>query len=84
MNHAAEPVASPFSQGGEQLPNLSLRSAWANSSMPPSEVSRPPSNAAVTFLAQIAGDTKLGALSSDMAGVALSVLYLRVASTTFL
>ena len=48
------------------------RSAAARSITPPSEVMRPPSNAAVTFLRRTAGKPKLSIVSSCMAGVARS------------
>ena len=63
-------VARVGNAGGKPLsypqPPLRLRT-------PPSDVSLLPSNAAVTFSRQIAGNEKRGALSSAMAGVALSV-----------
>src|SRR5512132_152783 len=49
------------------------RSAIARSITPPSEVRRPPSKAAVTFLACTAGNEKGGIVSSVMAGVAFAV-----------
>src|SRR5579863_1026793 len=52
------------------------RSACANSSTPPSEVNRPPSNAAVTFLRPTAGNPIRAALSSRTAGVACGILCL--------
>ena len=45
-------------------------STWASSITPPSEVMRPPSNAAVTFLRSTAGKLRGSRLSSTMAGVA--------------
>ena len=50
----------------------SRRSAWASSMTPPSELSRPPSNAAVTFLRSTAGNQNGSRVSSVMAGVARS------------
>ena len=50
----------------------SRRSAWASSMTPPSEVIRPPSKAAVTFLRSMAGNENGSRLSSLMAGVARS------------
>src|ERR1039457_6690933 len=49
------------------------RSAIARSITPPFEVSRPPSKAAVTFLASTAGNEKGRIVSSVMAGVAFAV-----------
>ena len=46
------------------------RSAIARSITPPSEVRRPPSKAAVTFLPWTAGNENSGIVSSVMAGVA--------------
>src|SRR5215217_2450048 len=46
------------------------RSAWASNMTPPSELIRPPSNAAVIFLRQTAGKQNGRRLSSVMAGVA--------------
>ena len=50
----------------------SRRSAWASNMTPPSEVIRPPSNAAVIFLRSTAGNENGSRLSSIMAGVAAS------------
>src|SRR6202790_2729516 len=49
------------------------RSAIARSITPPFEVRRPPSKAAVTFLARMAGNEKGRIVSSGMAGVAFAV-----------
>src|ERR1700724_405326 len=49
------------------------RSAIARSITPPFEVRRPPSKAAVTFLARMAGNEKGRIVSSVMAGVAFAV-----------
>src|ERR1700676_1840529 len=49
------------------------RSAIARSITPPFEVRRPPSKAAVTFLASTAGNEKGRIVSSVMAGVAFAV-----------
>src|ERR1700674_5601511 len=49
------------------------RSALARSITPPFEVRRPPSKAAVTFLARMAGNEKGRIVSSVMAGVAFAV-----------
>jgi hypothetical protein len=57
------------------------RSAAANNITPPSEVMRPPSNAAVTFLRATAGKLNYSTVSSDMAGVALPDCVKRMAST---
>ena len=54
-----------------QIP--SRRSAAANSITPPSEVIRPPSKAAVTFLRATAGKVKGSSVSSVMADVAASI-----------
>src|SRR3954471_9236876 len=51
------------------------RSAAASSITPPSDVMRPPSNAAVTFLRATAGKWNGSRLSSDMAGVAREVAW---------
>ena len=51
----------------------SRRSAIASSITPPSEVRRPPSKAAVTFLRATAGNENGRRLSSVMAGVAGAV-----------
>jgi hypothetical protein len=45
---------------------------WASNMTPPSEVIRPPSNAAVTFLRSTAGNENGSRLSSIIAGVAAS------------
>src|SRR5258705_3596295 len=50
------------------------RSAAASSMTPPSEVMRPPSNAAVSFLRAPAGKPHRPILSSDLAGVAMGTL----------
>src|SRR3954453_6421021 len=48
-------------------------SAAASKNTPPSELSRPPSKAAVTFLPPMAGKENPGSISSSMAGVAIPV-----------
>ena len=66
--------------------NVSIRpsrlSAPAKSKTPPSELIRPPSNAAVIFFWQILGKANGRRVSSSVAGMADSVLASRVASTT--
>ena len=66
--------------------NVSIRpsflSAPAKSKTPPSELIRPPSNAAVTFLRQILGRENGRSVSSSVAGMADSVQTLREASAT--
>jgi hypothetical protein len=57
------------------------RSAAASSITPPSEVMRPPSNAAVTFLRPTAGKPNGLIVSSDMAGVARNDQVDRMVST---
>ncbi len=51
--------------GGEEWSEV-----WASSMTPPSELSRPPSKAVVTFLRSTAGNENGSRLSSIMAGVA--------------
>jgi len=58
------------------------RSAAANSSTPPSEVRRPPSNAAVNFFRWMAGKPNGSIVSTDMAGVARRVRVEGEASTS--
>jgi hypothetical protein len=53
------------------------RSAPRSNTKPPSEEIRPPSNAAVTFLRQMAGRSKGRRISSVMAGVANPLLVLK-------
>ena len=57
-------------------------SAPAKSKTPPSELIRPPSNAAVTLFLQMLGKEKGRSLSLLVAGMADPVLASRVASTT--
>ena len=57
-------------------------SAPAKSKTPPSELIRPPSNAAVTFFWQMLGRENGRSVSSSVAGMADSVQTLRVASIT--
>ena len=60
-------------QGGSRLYPEGFDYAWANSSTPPSQVSRPPSKAAVTFLRCTAGNENRAALSSCSAGMACGI-----------
>jgi hypothetical protein len=66
--------------------NLSIRpsllSAAAKSRTPPSELIKPPSNAAVIFFVQRLGKENGRSVSLSVAGMADSVLASRVASTT--
>jgi hypothetical protein len=59
----------------------SRRSASANTITPPSELIRPPSNAAVIFLPATAGNENGSNVSSVMAGVAEIEQVKRMAST---
>jgi transposase-like protein len=67
---AAQGALTAAGSEEEVVPAIpSRRSAIANSITPPSEVSRPPSNAAVTGLRRTAGKRNEGGLKSVMAGV---------------
>jgi hypothetical protein len=57
------------------------RSTTPSSRPPPSEVMRPPSKAAISFLRSMAGKPNGRIVSSDMAGVARCVGVDRMAST---
>ena len=68
-------------RGGSAISAASLsamprrRSAAASSITPPSDVRRPPSNAALTFLRRTAGKSNGSRVSSDMAGVARAMAW---------
>ena len=73
----------PSGNTRESLPaNQSRRSASARSITPASDVSRPPSNAAVTFLRQTAGNENGKIVSSVMASVAGSEVHTGWVSAT--
>lgn len=74
----------PAMHPARAVANPSPRSACASSNTPPSEVSFPPSNAAVTFLRQIAGNRKFFALSCHMLQVAFCPDELNGVCTRFL
>src|SRR6202166_5398287 len=65
--------ADPGTPGAKLSAKPRRRSAIARSITPPFEVRRPPSKAAVTFLARMAGNEKGRIVSSVMAGVAFAV-----------
>jgi hypothetical protein len=63
-------IAAIGDQPGQPLCDPIHRSAAARSITPPSEVRRPPSNAALTFLRPTSGKLNGSVVSSCMAGVA--------------
>ena len=83
---ARSPTRSPRTSPSGAIPRTSLTrslmyyapACWRGAAFPPStplsEESRPPSNAAVSFLRETDGRRKLGWLSSVMAGYARSTL----------
>jgi len=80
QNLELEPILRPALQALVAAMPM-RRSAAPSSITPPSELIRPPSNAATTFLRQTAGKPKGGTVSSDMAGVARCACAERMVST---
>jgi hypothetical protein len=69
-------------QGGIRSTMPIRRSASASNITPPSDVTRPPSKATLTFLRDRLGKSKRRPVSSSMAGVAPSALWKSVGASS--